>query len=117
LRNCGSSTSPRTAPAQHRTAHAAARNPTFRFSLRNFANGRIIRMGMARGQLKPRRRLRYGIIDKPPMSDPFIDQLLTRHAIEPVLVDVGASGGAPRAFKSLGRHATYTGFDPDSREM
>jgi FkbM family methyltransferase len=47
----------------------------------------------------------------------FIDRLLAAHAIEPVLVDVGASGGTPRIWQAIRRHSSYVGFDGDSREI
>ena len=46
-----------------------------------------------------------------------IDYLLQHFAIEPVLVDVGASGEAVSAWQSVASRAFYVGFDPDSREM
>jgi FkbM family methyltransferase len=39
--------------------------------------------------------------------------MLNRH---PVLVDVGASGNAPRVWQPIARHSMYLGFDPDQRE-
>jgi hypothetical protein len=47
----------------------------------------------------------------------IIDQLLTAGQIEPVLVDVGASGGTPKIWQPIRAHSTYVGFDPDTREM
>ena len=47
-----------------------------------------------------------------------LDVLRAAEAGKPlVLVDVGSSGGAPAIWRPLGRHATYVGFDPDSREV
>jgi len=46
-----------------------------------------------------------------------IEALLRDRGIHPVLVDVGASGGAPDVWKPLARFSTYIGFDPDSREI
>lgn len=46
-----------------------------------------------------------------------LEALLEECRVDPVLVDVGASGGAPEVWKPLVRHATYVGFDPDLREM
>jgi FkbM family methyltransferase len=43
--------------------------------------------------------------------------LLTFFAIDPVLVDVGASREAPAIWKPIAENSTYLGFDPDSREM
>jgi FkbM family methyltransferase len=34
-----------------------------------------------------------------------------------VLVDVGASGGPPRIWHRLAKHAVFVGFDPDAREI
>jgi hypothetical protein len=47
----------------------------------------------------------------------FIDHLFATHQIEPVLVDIGASGGTPRIWQAIRRHSSYIGFDPDSREI
>ena len=49
--------------------------------------------------------------------DTVIDQLLASHGIEPVLVDVGASGGSPRIWEKLRSYSTYVGFDGDTREL
>ena len=49
--------------------------------------------------------------------DNVIDQLLSSHGIEPVLVDIGASGGSPRIWEKLRSHSTYVGFDGDTREL
>jgi FkbM family methyltransferase len=38
-------------------------------------------------------------------------------ATDLVLVDVGASGSPPEIWAPIADHATYVGFDPDSREM
>lgn len=46
-----------------------------------------------------------------------IDELLAAHGIEPILVDVGASGGTPRVWQPIRSHATYVGFDGDTREV
>jgi hypothetical protein len=46
-----------------------------------------------------------------------IDQLLVWQAIEPILVDVGSSGGSPRIWQPIRSHSTYVGFDGDTREM
>ena len=45
------------------------------------------------------------------------DFLLQRYAVQPVLVDVGASGGSPDIWRPIARHSTYIGFDPDLREV
>lgn len=47
----------------------------------------------------------------------FIDILLQENRIHPILVDIGASGGAPEIWKPIAQHSTYVGFDPDLREM
>ncbi len=44
-------------------------------------------------------------------------KLLKSSHINPVLVDVGAAGGAPRIWRSLAPHSTLIAFDPDLREM
>jgi FkbM family methyltransferase len=46
-----------------------------------------------------------------------IDGLLTEHTVQPVLVDIGASGGAPEIWRPIARYSTYVGFDPDLREI
>jgi FkbM family methyltransferase len=46
-----------------------------------------------------------------------IDRILEEYDFKPILVDLGASGGAPHFWKPLARHATYIGFDPDLREV
>lgn len=37
--------------------------------------------------------------------------------ISPVLVDIGASGGAPEFWMPISKQSIYVGFDPDLREM
>jgi FkbM family methyltransferase len=49
--------------------------------------------------------------------DAAIDQLLASQKIEPVLVDIGASGGTPRIWQPIRTFSTYVGFDGDGREM
>lgn len=44
-------------------------------------------------------------------------KLLSLGNIKPVLVDVGAAGGAPRIWRSIASHSVYLGFDPDLRDM
>lgn len=44
-------------------------------------------------------------------------RLLRLLGLEPVLVDVGASGAPPAIWRSISAEATYVGFDPDSREL
>ena len=46
-----------------------------------------------------------------------IDKVLTALSIQPVLVDIGASGAPPRVWEPIARHAIYVGFDPDRREL
>jgi hypothetical protein len=46
-----------------------------------------------------------------------IDQLLSAQGIEPILVDVGSSGGTPRIWQPIRSHSTYVGFDGDTREI
>jgi FkbM family methyltransferase len=50
-------------------------------------------------------------------SPSTIDRVLEQWAGEPVLVDVGASGGAPAMWLPLAGHSWYVAFDPDQREM
>src|SRR5215216_3634807 len=47
----------------------------------------------------------------------LIDHLFAAHEVEPVLVDIGASGGTPRIWQPIRKHSAYIGFDPDSREI
>jgi hypothetical protein len=49
--------------------------------------------------------------------DSVIDHLLTAQSIEPILVDVGSSGGSPRIWEPIRAYSTYVGFDGDTREM
>lgn len=46
-----------------------------------------------------------------------IDKVLTSLNIQPVLVDIGASGDPPKIWKPIAHHAIYVGFDPDRREL
>ena len=46
-----------------------------------------------------------------------IDKILTTFKIQPVLVDIGASGAPPKVWEPIARHAIYVGFDPDRREL
>ena len=46
-----------------------------------------------------------------------MQDLLTTADIHPVLVDVGASGGAPTIWKSIASRSIYIAFDPDLRDM
>jgi hypothetical protein len=46
-----------------------------------------------------------------------IDKVLTAANIQPVLVDIGASGAPPPVWKPIARRAVYVGFDPDRREL
>jgi hypothetical protein len=49
--------------------------------------------------------------------DNVIDHLLSSQAIEPILIDVGSSGGSPRIWQPIRGYSTYVGFDGDTREM
>ena len=49
--------------------------------------------------------------------DNVIDHLLTTQAIEPVVVDIGSSGGSPRIWQPIRAYSTYVGFDGDTREL
>ena len=46
-----------------------------------------------------------------------IQNLLDQQRILPVLVDVGASGAAPKVWEPIAPASVYVGFDPDEREM
>jgi FkbM family methyltransferase len=46
-----------------------------------------------------------------------IDKVLTALNIQPVLVDIGASGAPPKIWEPIARHSVYLGFDPDQREL
>lgn len=50
------------------------------------------------------------------MSD-VINNLLLEFGINPVLIDVGASGTTPEIWNSIAQHSIYVGFDPDLREI
>jgi FkbM family methyltransferase len=51
------------------------------------------------------------------MQNQVIDRVLSQWAGEPVLIDVGASGGAPEVWLPLASRSWYIAFDPDQREM
>ena len=44
-----------------------------------------------------------------------LDKLMDNFEIEPVLFDIGASGGAPEIWTPIASHSTIVGFDPDER--
>ena len=46
-----------------------------------------------------------------------IDNVLITLNIQPVLVDVGASGAPPLQWEPMAHHSVYVGFDPDRREL
>lgn len=46
-----------------------------------------------------------------------IDKILMAFRIQPVLMDIGASGKPPKIWKPLARKSIYVGFDPDLREL
>ena len=46
-----------------------------------------------------------------------LSELLGAQGIEPVLVDIGASGGSPRIWQPIRALSTYVGFDPDTRDI
>jgi hypothetical protein len=46
-----------------------------------------------------------------------IDKILTTLSIQPVLMDIGASGAPPKVWEPIARHSIYVGFDPDRREL
>jgi FkbM family methyltransferase len=43
--------------------------------------------------------------------------LLSPLGIEPVLIDIGASGGSPPIWRPIQKISTYIGFDPDTRDI
>ena len=47
------------------------------------------------------------------MTNETIDRLLSQLDIHPVLVDIGAAGGAFSIWDDIARHSVYVGFDPD----
>jgi FkbM family methyltransferase len=47
----------------------------------------------------------------------LFQEVLSDQAIHPVLVDIGASAGAPTIWEDLAPHAIYIGFDPDLRDL
>lgn len=49
--------------------------------------------------------------------DTVLADLLRRCDIEPILVDVGSSGGTPRIWQPIRAYSTYIGFDGDTREI
>ena len=50
-------------------------------------------------------------------AESLLQAILREHGIEPVLVDVGASGGSPEIWRPIASQSTYVGFDPDLREI
>jgi hypothetical protein len=46
-----------------------------------------------------------------------VRHLLSSLGLQPVLVDVGASGAAPGLWRAIAPHAVYVGFDPDRRDV
>jgi hypothetical protein len=46
-----------------------------------------------------------------------IDSIIAELSLQPVLVDVGASGAPPKIWEAIARHSIYVGFDPDRREL
>lgn len=51
------------------------------------------------------------------MKRDVIADLLARLKINPVLLDIGASGAPPRYWKPIASRSVYIGFDPDLREI
>jgi FkbM family methyltransferase len=47
----------------------------------------------------------------------MLKSILNEYGVTPVLVDVGASGGAPTIWTEIAPSSTYIGFDPDRREI
>jgi hypothetical protein len=50
------------------------------------------------------------------MSDE-INDVLSAFDLQPVLVDIGASGGPPTLWDPIARRSIYVGFDPDRRDL
>lgn len=46
-----------------------------------------------------------------------IDRVMTAFDLQPVLVDIGASGAPPAVWAPIARRSTYLGFDPDRRDL
>ena len=46
-----------------------------------------------------------------------IDSVLAALNIQPVLLDIGASGAPPPQWKAIAHRSVYVGFDPDRREL
>ena len=46
-----------------------------------------------------------------------IDKVLTTMGLQPILVDIGASGAPPKIWDQIAQHSIYLGFDPDIREL
>ncbi len=46
-----------------------------------------------------------------------VTSVLSAFNLQPVLVDIGASGTPPRVWEPIARHSVYIGFDPDRREL
>lgn len=51
------------------------------------------------------------------MLNKALGTLLSHLNIQPVLIDVGASGAPPKIWRSIARSSIYVGFDPDLREL
>ncbi|KGF73210.1 hypothetical protein DO97_01510 [Neosynechococcus sphagnicola sy1] len=49
--------------------------------------------------------------------NPAVKKLLSLHQLQPVLVDIGASGTPPKMWQDLAAQSVYVGFDPDAREF
>lgn len=46
-----------------------------------------------------------------------IDSVLEAYGLQPVLLDIGASGGPPSVWAPIAHRSTYIGFDPDRRDL
>lgn len=46
-----------------------------------------------------------------------IDDILIKFNIQPVLIDIGASGAPPEQWKPIARRSAYVGFNPDQGEL
>ena len=51
------------------------------------------------------------------MNEGIVDAVLRALNIQPILVDIGASGAPPEVWEPIARRAIYLGFDPDRREL
>ena len=57
------------------------------------------------------------MITAPDTFSAIIGKVLDAHDIEPVLVDIGASGATPEIWRAIANKSRYIGFDPDARDL